>query len=109
MDDTAVAGLTITTATLALSLFDRCLPPVHTVADRPPTDAYVHQVQSTCLRAAPVALGLGVGAALVARTPWPAVAAVAVVAWMWWTYDSAARSGTTASAGRPLRIGRYGM
>lgn len=109
MDDAQAAGLTLTTVTLALTMFDRCLPPVHRVAELPPSPAYVAQVQTTCMHAAPVALALGVGASLVARTPWPAVGALVVVAWLWWTYDVAAKSGTLpATVTGPGPLGRYG-
>jgi len=108
MDDQGAAGLTITTVALCLSMFDRCLPPAHTVADRPPTPEYVAQVQGTCMRAAPVAIGLGVGASMLARTPWPAVGSLVVCAWLWWQYDSAAKVGTLPEVTTGGRLGRYG-
>ena len=109
MDDTTAAGLTITTVTLALTMFDRVLPPAHVVNGQPPTPEYVEQVQTACMRAAPVALGLGLGASLIARTPWPAVGALVVITWMWWTYDLAAKAGSLPGnlAPRPA-LGRYG-
>lgn len=108
MDDAAVAGLTITTVTLGLAMFDRVLPPAHTIHDRAPTPAAIAHVQTGCLRAAPVALGIGIGASLIARTPWPAIGSLAVVAWMWWQYDLAAKAGTLPASITTGPIGRYG-
>ena len=108
MDDATAAGLALSTATLIIAVFDRSLPPAHVVAERPPTPAYVAHVQTTCLHAAPVALALGLGASLVARSPWPAVAAAAVAAWLWWQYDTAAKAGNLPAALPAGPIGRYG-
>ena len=92
MDDSAVAGVTIGVMTAAVALFGTALPPAHTLVDQAPTPAFVGRVQSSCMRAAPVAVGLGVAGAVLVRSPWPVVGVLVVVGWMWWQYEDAART-----------------
>lgn len=98
MDDSAVGGLTVGVMTAAVSLFGMALPPAHQLLDQAPTREAVGRVQTSCMRAAPVAIGLGAAASLFAKSPWPVIGAAIVVGWMWWQYDDAAKADPTVTA-----------
>jgi hypothetical protein len=108
MDNAAVAGLTITTAVAAMDIFGKVLPAPHAVAGQPNTVANIQKVHAQCVSVAPLALGLGVGASLLAKSPWPAVGVLVAMAWMLWQYDCAARAtGTPGPTVAPVAPGRY--
>jgi hypothetical protein len=108
VDRGAVAGLTITATMAAMDMFGKVLPAPHSVADKPATRANVEQVRTQCVRVAPMALGVGVGASLLAKSPWPIAGVVIAMAWMWWQYENAAHAeGAPASVAPAAAPRRY--
>lgn len=108
MDNAQVAGLTVTAMVAAADMFGKVLPAPHELVDRPATAANLARTRAGCMKAAPLVVGLGVGASLLARSPWPFLGVAAVTAWMWWQYDQAAKHDAgPAVEGPPAVRGRY--
>lgn len=91
MDNAAVAGLTVTTMVAAVDMFARVLPAPHAIAGQPASPAATATVRQQCRSVLPMVLALGVGASLLAKSPWPVLGAAGAVTWMWWQYESASR------------------
>lgn len=102
MSDAAIVGLTVAVMGASADIFGRVLPPPYKIAGEPATRQNIDAVRRSCAQAAPVVLAIGVGASLLAKSPLPAVGAVAIMAWLWWQYETAAQHDVpTASPSAP--------
>jgi hypothetical protein len=92
-----VVAVTVGVMGAAADLFSRSLPQVPEVRGQPATEAAVADVRNRCAQGAAVVLTLGGVVSMLVKSPWPAVGVAAVVAWLWWQYDTAARHDATGS------------
>lgn len=90
MDRTAVLGVTLTATTAAAGMFDRVLPRVAEVRERPVSPAATAQIRRQCARTAAVVVAGGIGVSALVRSLWPVAAVLGVVGWMWLEYEAAA-------------------
>lgn len=93
MDESAVTMLTVTCMGLAAQMWSMGLPERSEVAGWPVDHGHVQVVNGACLSAGTAALVIGAGSSWAARSWWPLLGSVVVVAYLGATYGTAARTG----------------
>lgn len=91
MDNAQAIALTLSTVGTSLGVYSQALPPQHAIAAAPAIPGNVAMVRKQCSQAALIALAIGAGASVLARSPWPLAGAATVAVWEWWQYDQAAQ------------------
>lgn len=85
------ALLTILVVTSVPSIYSQLLPPsvgLGDLFDAPGAETLPTQIRRAEGQAALISLGLGAMVSMIARTPWPFLAAAALVGWNVWEYEN---------------------
>jgi len=90
MEPAQAVGLTLTTIGTAVGLFGQTMPSQQSLAAAPADAGTLAWTRRKATTTAMMVGAIGIGASLLAGSPWPALGAAGVAAYLWHSYCEAA-------------------